>query len=151
MRAWWRSRYFFAFSFPTIPVQWLIRYLDNPTHLFWDDVASKDRHETRDDMIRLSMKNAVDELENRYGDNTDSWLWGKVHRMTIRHPLGGVLPFLNLGPYTYDGDGLTIHAGWWDRENPFEMVSGAAIRIVVDMADLSSMTFINILFLNETI
>ena len=127
----------------TIPVQWLIRYMEDPGHLFWDDVASEDRRESRDDMIRLSMQNAVDELENRYGDDPDNWSWGKVHRMTIRHPLGSVLPFLNLGPYTYDGDGLTIHAGWWDRENPFDMVSGAAIRIVVDMADLSSMTFIS--------
>ena len=35
-----------------------------------------------------------------------------------------------------------IHAGWWNRENPYEMISGAAIRIVVDMSDLkASKTF----------
>jgi penicillin amidase len=54
-----------------------------------------------------------------------------------------VLPFLNLGPYPYAGDDFTIHAGWWNRENPYEMISGAAIRMVVDMSDLSTMTLMS--------
>jgi penicillin amidase len=126
----------------SIPVQWLIRFLDDPDNSFWDDATTKTR-ETRDDMIRKSMKDAIAELSARYGRSMDNWAWGKVHRMTIRHPLGTVLPFLNLGPYTYAGDDFTIHAGWWSRENPYEMISGAAIRIVVDMSDLSTMTLMS--------
>ncbi len=127
----------------SIPLQWLIRYLDEPDNPFWDDVATKGRRESRGDMIAKSMNGAVRDLRERFGRDVKKWEWGRVHRMTIRHPLGGVLPFLNLGPYSYPGDDFTIHAGWWDRAKPFEMNSGAAIRIVVDMADLSAMTIMS--------
>ena len=127
----------------SIPVQWLIRYMDDNADPIWDDARTAAVKETRDDMIVKSMKGAVDELTRRFGQNTGEWAWGRVHRMTIKHPLGSVLPFLNLGPYPYAGDDFTIHAGWWKRDNPFEMYSGAAIRIVVDMADLSSMTIMS--------
>lgn len=43
----------------------------------------------------------------------------------------------------YAGDDFTIHAGWWDREHPFDMYSGAAIRIVIDMANLDTMTIMS--------
>jgi len=127
----------------SIPLQWLIRYMDANTGFFWDDIRTESTAETRDDMIVKSMRDAVHELQGRYGKNADAWSWGKVHKMKIKHPLGSVLPFLNLGPYSYPGDDFTIHAGWWKRDNPFEMYSGAAIRIIVDMADLSAMTIMS--------
>jgi penicillin amidase len=127
----------------SIPVQWLIRYLDEPNGGFWDDATTKNVLETRDDMIVKSMSQAIAQVTERFGKNEKKWAWGLVHRMTIKHPLGTVLPFLNLGPYAYAGDDFTIHAGWWDRQHPFAMKSGAAIRIVVDMADLSTMTLMS--------
>ena len=134
---------FFKDLYVSIPVQWLIRYIDEPDGGFWDDVATKDRRETRDDVIVKSMKDALEQIRGKFGNNEKKWAWGLVHRMPIKHPLGTVLPFLNLGPYDYAGDDFTIHAGWWDRYNPFTMKSGAAIRIVVDMADLSTMTLMS--------
>lgn len=124
----------------SIPLQWMIRYLEEPGNEFWDNVKTKDVRETRDDMIVKSMRDAVAQVSEKFGKNEKKWAWGRVHKMLIKHPLGTVLPFLNLGPYSYAGDDFTIHAGWWDRYNPFEMKSGAAIRLVVDMADLSTMT-----------
>jgi penicillin amidase len=94
-------------------------------------------------MILKSMKDAVAELMSRYGADTRNWAWGKVHTDTIKHPLGEVLSFLNLSPLAYPGDDFTIHAGWWDRQHPFDMVSGAAIRIVVDMSNLTTMTLMS--------
>lgn len=124
----------------SIPLQWMIRYLEEPGNEFWDNVKTKDVRETRDDIIVKSMRDAVAQVSEKFGKNEKKWAWGRVHKMLIKHPLGTVLPFLNLGPYSYAGDDFTIHAGWWDRYNPFEMKSGAAIRLVVDMADLSTMT-----------
>jgi penicillin amidase len=126
----------------SIPLQWLIRYSGDQQNIFWDDVRTPEK-ETMDDMIRKSMKDAVTELRGKYGDDLKKWKWGRVHKAMINHPLGSVLPFLNLGPYSYGGDDFTIHAGWWSRENPYEMISGAAIRIVVDMADLSTITIMS--------
>ena len=127
----------------TIPTQWLQHYMNDNNHVIWDDISTPNVKETRDDMILKSMKDAVAELTSRYGTDTSNWAWGKVHTDTIKHPLGGVLPFLNLSPLPYPGDDFTIHAGWWDRKHPFDMVSGAAIRIVVDMSNLSTMTLMS--------
>ncbi len=126
----------------TVPAQWLIRYMNDNRDPIWDDPGTAGVRETRDDLIVKSMKEAVAELAGRYGSNTKKWAWGKVHAMTIRHPLGGVLPFFNLSPIPHPGDDFTINAGWYDREHPFNMISGGAIRIIVDMADLDSMTII---------
>jgi len=126
----------------SIPLQWLIRYSNDPRNFFWDDIKTG-KKETMDDMIQKSMNDAVAELRGKYGDDLKKWAWGRVHKSMIKHPLGSVLPFLNLGPYSYAGDDFTIHAGWWNRENPYEMISGAAIRIVVDMSDLSTMTLMS--------
>ncbi|MEI6186150.1 MAG: penicillin acylase family protein [Dehalococcoidia bacterium] len=126
-----------------IPAQWLIRYMDDNTNKFWDVTTTPGVKETRDDMVLKSMKDAVNELEERLGSDPQNRAWGKVHQMTIKHQLGGVLPFLNLSPLPYAGDDFTINAGWWDREHPYDMYSGAAIRIVVDMSDLSNMTIMS--------
>ncbi len=117
--------------------------MNDNNNIIWDDISTPNIKETRDDMILKSMKDAVAELTAKYGSDTRNWAWGKVHTMTIKHPLGGVLPFLNLSPLPYPGDDFTIHAGWWDREHPFDMVSGAAIRIVVDMSNLDTMTIMS--------
>jgi penicillin amidase len=127
----------------SIPAQWLIRARDDNNHWIWDDPSTPDLKETRDDMILKSLRDAVSELSSRLGKDQRSWAWGKVHTMTIRHPMGGILPFLNLSPIPYPGDDFTINAGWWDRQKPYDMTSGAAIRIVVDMSNLGTMTLIS--------
>ncbi|HOD28287.1 MAG TPA: penicillin acylase family protein [Syntrophales bacterium] len=127
----------------SIPAQWMIRHMNDNGHVLWDDIRTSGVRETRDDMVMKSMKDAIAELTARFGGDPKQWAWGKVHRMTIRHPLGGALPFLNLKPLPYAGDDFTIHAGWWDREHPYDMVSGAAIRIVVDMSNLDTMTLMS--------
>jgi penicillin amidase len=123
-----------------IPVQWIIRYMGDNENKFWDDTTTPDVKETRDDMVIKSTKDAVAELSARLGSDPQNWDWGKVHQMTIKHPMGEVLPFLNLSPLPYGGDDFTIHAGWWDRGNPYDMISGSAIRLVVDMSNLDTMT-----------
>jgi penicillin amidase len=127
----------------SIPAQWLIRSMDDNSHWIWDDPSTPAIKETRDDMILKSLRDAVSELSSRFGKDQRNWAWGKVHTMTIRHPMGGILPFLNLSPIPYPGDDFTINAGWWDRQKPFDMTSGAAIRIVVDMSNLDTMILIS--------
>jgi penicillin G amidase len=124
----------------TIPAQWLIHYMGDNNHVIWDDISTPNVKETRDDQVLKSLKDAVAELTGKYGSDTANWAWGKVHTYTVKHPLGIVLPFLNLSPLPYAGDDFTIDAGWWSRAHPYDAYSGAAIRIVVDMSNLDSMT-----------
>jgi penicillin amidase len=121
----------------------LIRIMDDPQHVLWDDQSTKDVTETRDDIIVKSLQQAVADLSERYGDNPDDWKWGDVHQMTFKHPLGEKLKFLNLAPIPTQGDGTTINAGMWDNLNPYAFKSGGVIRMIVDFSDPEKSTIIS--------
>jgi hypothetical protein len=38
---------------------------------------------------------------------------------------------------------ISPSAGWWNLEHPYDMMSGAAIRLVVDMSNLDTMTIMS--------
>jgi len=115
---------------------------DNENNIF-DDVTTANIRETRDDIIRKSMKDASAELSARLGPDPSKWEWGKVHQMIFKHPLGSKLSFYNLSPIPTNGDDFTINAGAWDSKNPYAMDSGGVIRIVVDMSNLDNSTIMS--------
>ncbi|NOZ00494.1 MAG: penicillin acylase family protein [Deltaproteobacteria bacterium] len=68
--------------------------------LIWDDASTVEETETRQQIILKSLKQAVEFLadpaavgpgENGgFGtDDMEKWLWGELHTVTFRHPLGG--------------------------------------------------------------
>ncbi len=126
-----------------IPDRLLTIMVNDNGNLFFDDVKTADVRETRDDIIRKSMKDAVAELTARLGQDPSNWQWGKVHQMTFKHPLGSKLSFYNLSPIPTNGDGFTINAGMWDAKNPYAMDAGGVIRLVVDMSDLEKSTIMS--------
>jgi penicillin amidase len=126
-----------------VPDLVLTRIVNQNRHVLFDDVHTADIRETRDDIIRKSMKEAVAELSSKLGENMQKWTWGKVHRMIFKHPLGEKLFFFNLRPIAANGDGFTINAGSWDHKNPFEMEAGGVIRMVVDFSDVENSTIIS--------
>jgi len=126
-----------------IPDRLLTILVNDTNNHFFDDITTADVRETRDDIIRKSMKDAVAELSARLGQDPSNWQWGKVHQMTFKHPLGSKLGFYNLSPIPANGDGFTINAGMWDAKNPYAMDSGGVIRLVVDMSDLENSTIMS--------
>ncbi len=78
---------------------------------FFDDVKTGSV-ETKDDIIRKSLVDALSELENGYGKEIANWQWGKIHKVTFKHMFGGNSSLLdkliNVGPFEIGGDGTTI-------------------------------------------
>jgi penicillin G amidase len=101
-----------------IPYRSLLKVLSNPNSLIIDDVKTEYR-ESRNDIIRRSLINAVKELEGIFGNNIEEWQWGKLHKVEFRHAFGGVSgvvdKVVNIGPYSIGGDGTTI----FNTEYPF--------------------------------
>lgn len=126
-----------------IPDLVLTRIMSDNSHRLFDNNKTAGVRETRDDMIRLSLRDAVTELSGRLGDDCNEWQWGKVHRMVFSHPMGKKLSFLNLSPIPTSGDAFTISAGLWDNNNPYEMKSGGVIRLVVDFSNVANSTIIS--------
>jgi penicillin amidase len=54
----------------------------------WFDNVRTPRVETRDEIVRRSLVEALDWLCERLGENPAEWEWGRLHQATFRHELG---------------------------------------------------------------
>ncbi len=91
----------------------------------------------RQAMIDKSLREARDELAQRLGADIEQWGWGKIHTLTLRHPLDRIRflrRLLSLGPFPSPGDGVTINMGFYRRSNPYEHVVGPSLRMIIDLA-----------------
>jgi penicillin amidase len=110
----------------------------------WFDDVTTPQVETRDDIVRRSLSDAVKWLSQGYGDAPEGWTWGRLHTMTFIHqPLGqsgiGLLESLfNTKPIPARGDNFTVDAASFSYEQPFAMIHGVSQRYVADMSDLDA-------------
>ena len=118
--------------------------LDVPDHPWWDDVETGGAVETRDDILRSSFVGAWATATERFGSDRSCWSWGCAHTATfVSKPLGqsgvGIFETLvNRGPIAVGGMTDTIsNTRWSVSAGTFEVKSIPAMRMVVDLADLS--------------
>jgi len=124
---------------------WSVRCLmEEPGHRWWDDVTTEDRIETRDDILGRAFIEAHATVVARYGPDRDAWSWGEAHTaFFVSKPLGqsGVGFFerlVNRGPVPLGGMTDTVNNTRWSvSAGTFEVKSIPAMRMVVDLADLS--------------
>lgn len=107
--------------------------------LWFDDVTTPEI-ETADVIILQSFKNTVASLQKELGNNPDNWKWGKLHTITIDHPMGTkafLKPFLNDGPYPQGGSNITSGANSYAYDKPFAVTSAGPWRFGVDLGDMT--------------
>ncbi|MCG6910153.1 MAG: penicillin acylase family protein, partial [Deltaproteobacteria bacterium] len=112
----------------------------NRSSSWYDRAGTADRRETFTDVVRMSFKDAVAWLEKEMGGNPDKWQWGKIHRLTLAHPLGSVRMLdrifkLNRGPYAVGGSSHTVSPYMYRYTKPFEVYHGASHRHIYSLAD----------------
>ena len=109
------------------------------------ELLSEDRHgwfrapAERPAAIRGAMDSALEELAGRLGTDMDSWAWGRLHTLTLHHPLSGrgdLGALLDRGPVAVGGSAVTLCNTGFDApyDAGFEIVSGANFRIIADLA-----------------
>ncbi|MFQ5875985.1 MAG: penicillin acylase family protein, partial [Dehalococcoidia bacterium] len=107
----------------------------------WFDQTGTDQVETRDDIMRLSLREAVDFLREKLGADMNQWQWGKLHQVTFAHPLGVVKPLnllFNKGPFPVGGDADTVCAMGFLSHEPYDVKSaGVSYRQIIDLGDFS--------------
>lgn len=106
----------------------------------WFDDVTTDARETFDDTIMKSFRDAVSLLERRYSGNTREWRWGRMHTLTLSHPLGSIrildlLLGLNRGPFKVGGSYHTVCPYSYKLGKPFSVTEGASQRHAYDLAD----------------
>jgi penicillin amidase len=114
--------------------------MESKDSLWCDDVNTDGNRETFADIIKKSFKETVESLRIEWGENPVEWEWGKVHRLTLAHPLGSVkvldrLFRFNRGPFEVGGSYHTVCPYTYPFGNPFAATSGASQRHIYSLAD----------------
>jgi penicillin amidase len=97
----------------------------------------------RGEVVARALEGAVRFLREGLGPE-EAWTWGSLHRLTLRHPLGGSKDLggrilnrlfrLNHGPFSHPGDGMTVNVAAYLLSRPFESLVGPVYRQIVDLA-----------------
>jgi penicillin amidase len=123
----------------------LMAEADSP---WFDDVATT-QVETRDDIARQSLADAVAWLSERYGEKPEEWTWGRLHTKTFVHqPLGqcGIELLENLfnsKTIPARGGAFTVDAAGFSFNEPFAMGGGVSQRTIADLSDLGNSRIIH--------
>jgi len=91
-----------------------------------------------DGIIAMSVRDAVDTLSARFGKYSDRWEWGKVHTITLEHPLGSVKildKLLRLNSKTYGVGGSYHTVEPYSFNAQFRSDHGASERHIFNTAD----------------
>ncbi len=113
--------------------------LRNEQSPWWDNVSTSTK-ETRQMILTLSFKDAIEDLETSLGKNQQQWKWEKVHLLTHKHPLG-ILPVIgklfNVGPLPAPGGRETINNLDFpiDSSGVYTISYGPALRRILDFGN----------------
>ncbi|MBI3538606.1 MAG: penicillin acylase family protein [Chloroflexi bacterium] len=104
----------------------------------WDDPTTAQK-ESRDDILKKSFEQGVDDLAKLLGDSPSDWKWGKLHTATYAHPVGSVQPLnllFNVGPIEVNGDGFTINSTKFsDTRGNYGMTNHPSMRFIADTSN----------------
>ena len=120
---------------PTYLIDKLRKY---NTSVWCDDITTT-ATETFDDNIRSAFFSAIDTLLFRAGDDVNSWEWGKLHTLYLKHPLGTVNVLnkafgLNRGPFPVGGSFHTVSPYSFPWSRTFKAEAGSSHRHIYSVA-----------------
>jgi penicillin amidase len=119
-----------------VPVRVLERLLAQDNSIWFDDVRTAEVEETRDDIVRKSLRDAEADLRSRIGNDRKEWRWGTLHTVTLTHPFGLRKPLdriFNLGPYPTGGATTALVSGEYSFNAPFAVTVGPSFRQIFDL------------------
>ena len=122
-----------------VPYRVTIKLLSDSSSAWFDDVTTQ-TIETRDNIIRNSLADALQDLTGRFGSDVKEWRWGRLHTLTLRHPFGSINvleSIVNIGPMEIGGSGTTVNNGEYHLTSPYEMTLGPSMRQIIDFGNVN--------------
>ena len=113
------------------------------TSIWWDNVNTTDKIETKKDILSQSLVEAVGSLEIQLGKDIQGWNWGGVHTLEHKHPLDEVASlrnYFNVGPFPMKGAKEVIDNRGYDftDEGLYEIWGGPSTRRIIDFSDVEN-------------
>jgi penicillin amidase len=109
--------------------------LDDPTSPWWDDIATVDVHETRDDIVVLAASDAVLNLRLQFGDR-NNWNWDRLHAARFAHALSGGGALLSMvfdrGPVPLVGSTTSVLKTAVNPRKPYGVTDISSYRQIIE-------------------
>jgi penicillin amidase len=118
--------------------------VNQPDNFFWDDKATTDKVERRDDILVRAFTEAVAEIEQLQGKDPGKWNWGDLHTATfMNQTLGksGIAPIdalFNRGPFRTNGGDAIVNATGWNATLGYSVDWLPSMRMIVDLGNLDN-------------
>jgi penicillin G amidase len=106
----------------------------------WADDIETEEAEAAEDIVLRSYRKTIGYLQENLGKEMDTWKWGMVHALTLKHPVGEVEALnkifnLNRGPLSVGGSSHTVSPYRYLFLEPGKIIHGASHRNIYDLAD----------------
>ncbi len=121
------------------PLSALSNLLRNPHSEWFDDIHTPAR-ETRDELIRKSVNDALAALKEELGGELKEWQWGRLHTVTFGHVFGAnrmLARIFNIGPFSIGGSHSTVNVGQYFLTQPYASTVGPSMRQIFNLADIN--------------
>lgn len=125
--------------------------LRRPGDPWWDNRATAGLVESRDEIVRQALVAARIDLTRSLGKDPARWQWGRLHRLTLEHPVlgadsapGPVRALVNRGPWQLGGGSAIVNATGWTASQGFVVDRVPSMRMVVDLGDLDRSRWVNL-------
>ncbi|HET8735080.1 MAG TPA: penicillin acylase family protein [Pricia sp.] len=115
----------------------------NRASVWWDDVSTDKKVETKRKVINSAYRKAWEYLERNLGKDPMNWTWDSVHTLEHGHPIGQVAalrPFFNVGPFPVPGTREVINNMNFPYTGDvrYKVSSGPSTRRVIDFSDIEN-------------
>jgi penicillin amidase len=130
---------------------WAVTLLmQKPDDPWWDDPNTKDKRETRDEVLVRSFEEGYAATVAALGKDRNLWKWGTLHKATfVSNPLGasGIGPIeslVNRGPVSTGGSTECVNNNMWYASNGnFSVRLIPSMRMIVDLGDFDKSVAVN--------
>lgn len=134
---------FYALLSTHVVKQMIENQITNENSAWWDNSKTKDKKETRKEILQKSFEETIAELEKQLGNNVTKWTWSKVHTLEHVHPIGKVealAPFFNVGKFEVAGSNEVINNLMFGFSNngKYEVKAGPSTRRIIDFSDVEN-------------
>jgi penicillin G amidase len=124
---------------PALIADSYLHFLADAGNDMFVDNKMTEKEESFDDIVLQSFKDCVKKMEDNYGKDINGWAWGKIHTLTVIHPLGtsGILNFFyrfNSEKYPVGGGDHTVNM-FRSLDPGFEVDAGPSVKNIFNPAD----------------
>lgn len=127
-----------------VPLRVIYQLINNnyPDSISVFDDLSTSKLETKNEIIRNSLAQTIEELEKSLGQNFNDWSWGNIHQVRFKHLFSGqnkiIDKLIDIGPYPIGGDQTTLLNTSFKYYEPYENYLGPSMRQIVDLSRIDS-------------